>query len=134
MAKKGEDTVLLFRLRAHKSWVTGPILTGFELDQAFMSVFVTCKLEEAQIKMVENSWRQCFSHYESTRNRFSAQRHVTLKPVVQFFSNSNSVETHWLSSLPATMKDIRSKMTGKSWDTVFHIISQWDLSPFEPEF
>ena len=35
--------VLLFRSWAHKSWVTGLILTEFELDQDFMSVLVTCK-------------------------------------------------------------------------------------------
>ena len=54
------DTCLLFRSRAQKSWLTGPILTEFELEQDFMSVLVTCKSEEAQIKMDEKSWRHLF--------------------------------------------------------------------------
>ena len=41
MAKKVEDTILLFHSRVPKSWMTGPIPTEFELDQDFMSVLIT---------------------------------------------------------------------------------------------
>ena len=50
MAEKVGDTVLLFCTRVPKSGVSGPIPTEFELEQDFMSVLVTCKLEEAQSK------------------------------------------------------------------------------------
>ena len=58
--KKVGNTVLLFRSGAHKSWVTGPVLTVFKFDQDFMSVLVTYKYEETQIKNAEKSWRHCF--------------------------------------------------------------------------
>ena len=60
MVEKIWEIVLLFCSKAHKSWVTGPILTEYELDEDFMSVLVTWKLEEAQIELAEKSWKHCF--------------------------------------------------------------------------
>ena len=63
MAEKDGDTFLLFRSWVHYLWVTGPIPTEFEIDQDFMSVLVTCKCKEAQIKKGWENMATLFSHY-----------------------------------------------------------------------
>ena len=59
-----EETVLLYRSRAHKSLLSSPIPTEFKLDQDFMPVMLTCKLEEAQMKNGCEDFRHCFPHYK----------------------------------------------------------------------
>ena len=53
---------------------------------------------------------QDFSHYKSMGIFPDAQGQLTLQSVVGSGQISNSSKTLWLSSLPAKMKKIRSKM------------------------
>ena len=73
------------------------------------------------LKIAEKSWRHCFPQYNSMGIAFNAQGHVTLKPAVRFFQNSNSIE-NLLSWLPASMNKIRLKMVERVWDIIllFH--------------
>ena len=53
---------------------------------------------------------QDFSHYKSIGIFPDAQGQLTLQSIVRSGQISNSFETLWLSSLPAKMKKIRSKI------------------------
>ena len=63
---------------------------------------------QLKIKALERS--QDFSHYKSIGIFPDAQGQVTLQSMVRSGQISNSSKTLWLSSLPAKMKKIRSKM------------------------
>ena len=57
-------------------------------------------------------WSRLFSHNKSMRIFRFGQGQLTLQPLVRSASNSNSVQTLWLSSLPERMKKIRPKNEG----------------------
>ena len=61
-------------------------------------------------KMKELEWSQDFSHYKSMGTFQDAQGHLTPQSLVESGPNSNLSEILWLSSSPASMKKIRSKM------------------------
>ena len=61
-------------------------------------------------KMKELEWSQDFSHYKSMGIFQNAQGQLTPQSLVQSGPNSNLYEILWLSSLPTSMKKIRSKM------------------------
>ena len=61
-------------------------------------------------KMKELEWSQDFSHYKSMGIFQDAQGQLTRQSLVQSRPNSNLSEISWLSSLPASMKKIRTKM------------------------
>ena len=75
-----------------------------------MYVFVTCKNGEDLIKMKALECSQDFSHYKSMGIFRFGQGQLTVQPLVRSASNSNSVQTVKLSSLPERMKKIQSKM------------------------
>ena len=85
-------------------------LPKFELIQAFMHVLDTCKMKKIQLKMKALECSQDFSHYKSMGIFPDAQGQLTPQSLVRSNQISNSVETLWLSSLPAKMKKIRSKI------------------------
>ena len=82
-------------------------LQKFKHIQAFMHVLVTCKNEEDQI---ENEGARLFSHYKSMGIFPDAQGQLTLQSTVRSGQISNSSKTLCLSSLPAKMKKIGSKI------------------------
>ena len=61
-------------------------------------------------KMKELEWSQDLSHYKSMRIFQNAQGQLTPPSLVDSGPNSNLSEILWLSSLPASMKKIQSKM------------------------
>ena len=61
-------------------------------------------------KMKELECSQDFSHYKSMGIFQDAQGQLTPQSLVESGPNSNLSEILWLSSLPASMKKIRSKM------------------------
>ena len=61
-------------------------------------------------KMKEREWSQDFSHYKSMGIFQDAQGQLTPQSLVKSGPNSILSEILWLSSLPASMKKIRSKM------------------------
>ena len=60
--------------------------------------------------MKELEYSQDFSHYKSMGIFPDAQGQLTLQSFVRSGQISNSFEILWMSSLPASMKKIRSKM------------------------
>ena len=75
-----------------------------------MHVLDTCKTEEDPIKMKALECSQDFSHYKSMGIFPVAQGQLTLQSMVGSVQISNSSKPLWLSSLPAKIKKIRSKM------------------------
>ena len=72
------------------------------------SIPARMKKIKLKIKTLERS--QDFSHYKSMGIFPDAQGQVTLQSIVRSGQISKSFMTLWLSSLPAKMKRIRSKM------------------------
>ena len=74
-----------------------------------MHVLVTYKNEEDQMtKMKVLEWQQHFSHCKSLAIIPAAQGQLT--PQSQVRAGKNSSKLLWLSSIPARMKKIKSKM------------------------
>ena len=85
-------------------------LPKFELIQALMHVLVTCKNEDDRFK---NDGARVFTRFLQLKVYWDfSRRSKAANSAVLGRSNqiSNSVETLWLSSLPAEMKKIRSKI------------------------
>ena len=69
--------------------------------------------------MKELEWSQDFSHYKSIWIFQDAQGQLTPQSLVESGPNSTLSEILWLSSLPASMKKIRSKMKALEWTQHF---------------
>ena len=67
-------------------------------------------MKKIQLKMKELECLQDFPHYKSMGIFSNAQGQLTPQSMVESGRNSNSSEILWLSSLPASMKKIQSKM------------------------
>ena len=80
-------------------------MSNFELVRDIIVVLLTCKNEEDPIK--NEGARVLTRLYIFFSN---AQGQLTPKSAVECWCNSNSSKLLWLSSLPARMKKIRSKM------------------------
>ena len=93
------------RSRAANSAVHSPIWSNFELVQDFMVVLLTCKNEEDPIK---NRGARVFTTLYT--NFSDMQRQITLVLVVVSVRNLNSSKLSCMSSLPARMRLIKSKM------------------------
>ena len=74
-----------------------------------MSLLPT-RMKLIHTKMKELEWSQDFSHYNSMGIFQDAQGQLTPQAFIESGPNSNLSEILWLSSLPASMKKIRSKM------------------------
>ena len=123
------------RARADNSGVGGGIWPKFELKHAYMHVLVTCKTEDDRIKnKLECS--QDFSHYKSMGIFLYAQGQLTPQSMVRSCRISNSSEMLWMSSLPASMKNIRSKNEGARVFTIFSSLLPYGsyLLQWKPEF
>ena len=68
------------------------------------------RMKMIHTKMKELECSQDFSHYKSMGIFPDAQGQLTPQSLVESGRNSNSDEILWLSSLPAKIKKIRSKM------------------------
>ena len=93
------------RSRAANSAVHGPIWSKFKLVQDFIVVLITCKNEEDPIK---NEGAGVFTTLNI--NISDAQGQITLELVVVSGRNLNSYKLSCMSSLPARMRMIESKM------------------------
>ena len=71
---------------------------------------LSARMKKIQLIMKVLECSQYFSHYKSMGFFPDAQGQLTPQSTVRSGQISNSVETLWLSSLPATMKKIRSKI------------------------
>ena len=68
------------------------------------------RMKKIQLKMKVLECSQDFSHYKSMGILPNAKGQLTPQSTVRSAQISNSVETLWLSSIPAKMKKIRSKI------------------------
>ena len=91
--------------RAANSAVLGPIWPDFELVRDVMDVLITCRYEEDPIK---NRGRRVFTTLYV--NFSDAQGQITLESVVVSGRNLNSSKLLCMSSIPARMRMIESKM------------------------
>ena len=94
------------RPRAANTAVLGPIWPNFELVRDVMNVLVTCKYEEDLIK--NNRGARVFTTLYV--NFSDMQGQITLESVVVSGRNLNSSKLSCMSSLPARMRIIESKM------------------------
>ena len=74
-----------------------------------MSLLPT-RMKMIHTKMNELEWSQHFSHHKSMGIFQDAQGQLTSQSLVESGPNSTLSEILWLSSLPVSMKKIRSKM------------------------
>ena len=93
------------RPRAANSAVLGPIWPNFELVRDVMDVLITCKYEEDPIK---NRGARVFTTLYL--NFPDAQGQISPESVVVSGRNLNSSKLSCMSSLPARMRMIESKM------------------------
>ena len=93
------------RPRAANSTVLGPIWPNFEIVRNVMDVLITCKYEEDPIK--NEGDRVLTTLYIKSSD---AQGQITLVLVVVSGRNLNSSKLSCMSSLPARMRTIDSKM------------------------
>ena len=68
------------------------------------------RMKKIQSKMKALESYQDFSHYKSVGIFSNAQGQLTPQSVVKSCRTSNSSEILWLSSIPARMKKVRSKI------------------------
>ena len=83
------------------------------------------RMKMIHTKMKELECSQDYSHYKSMGIFPDAQGQLTLQSLVESGPNSNLSEILWLSSLPASMKKIRSKMKALACSQHFPL---WVLS------
>ena len=84
-------------------------LPKFKLMLSCMSS-LPARMKKIQLKMKVLDCSQDFSYYKSMGIFPDAQGQLTLQSTVRSSQISNSSKTVWLSSLPAKMKMIRSKI------------------------
>ena len=80
------------------------------------------RLIKSKMKALECS--QYFSHYKSMGIFPDAQGQLTPQSLVRSGRISNSSEMLWMSSLPVSMKNIRSKMKALDWTQHYTAIFQ----------
>ena len=76
---------------------------------------IPARMKMIQLKMKALECSQDFSHYKSMGIFPDAQGQLTPQSLVRSGRISNSSEMLWMSSLPASMKKIRSKMKALEW-------------------
>ena len=80
---------------------------------------IPAKMKKIKLKMKAVDCSQDFSHYKSMGIFPDAQGQLTPQSLVRSGRISNSSELLWMSSLPASMKKIRSKMKALEWTQHF---------------
>ena len=90
------------------------------------------RMKQIHWKMKVLEWPQGFSHYKSMGIFPNAQGQQTHKPFVGYCPISNPSEILWVSSLPARMKRIQSKIKALEWSQHYSLIfshAQGQLTP-----
>ena len=88
------------------------VVSGRNLNSSKLSCMssLPARMKGIESKMKKLECSQDFSHYKSMGIFPDAQGQLTPQSLVQSGPNSNLSEILWLSSLPASIKKIRSKM------------------------
>ena len=82
------------------------------------------RMKKIQLKMKALECSQDFSHYKSMGIFPDAQGQLTIQSLVRSGRISNSSKMLWMSSLPASMKKIQSKMKALEWTQHYTAIFQ----------
>ena len=85
---------------------------------------IPARMKKIQLKMKALECSQDFSHYKSMGIFPDAQGQLTPQSLVRSGRISNSSEMLLMSSLPASMKKIRSKMKALEWTQHYTAIFQ----------
>ena len=94
---------------------------------------IPARMKKIQLKMKALECSQDFSHYKSIGTFPDAQGQLTPQSLVRSCRISNSSEMLSMSSLPVSMKKIRSKMKAIEWSQHFPHYGSYPL-PWTPEF
>ena len=96
-------------------------VSGRNLNSSKLSCMssLPARMRMIESKMKELECSQDLSHYKSMGIFQDVQGQLTPQSLVESGPNSNSSEILWLSSLPASMKKIRSKMKALEWTQHF---------------
>ena len=88
------------------------VVSGRNLDSSKLSYMFSlpAKMRMIESKMKELACSQDFSHYKSMGTFPDHQGQLTLQSLVRSGGISNSSEILWMSSLPASIMKVRSKM------------------------
>ena len=101
-------------------------ISGRNLNSSKLSCmsFLTARMRMIDSKMKELECSQDFSHYKSMGIFPDAQGQLTPQSLVRSGRISNLFEILWISSLPASMKKIGSKMKALEWSQHYTAIFQ----------
>ena len=80
---------------------------------------IPARMKKIKLKMKAVDCSQDFSHYKSMGIFPDAQGQLTPQSLVRSGRILNSFKILWMSSLPASMKKIRSKMKALEWTQHF---------------
>ena len=96
-------------------------VSGRNLNTSKLSCIssLSARMKMSQSKMNELEWSQHFSHCKSMGIFLDAQGQLTPQSLVRSGPTSNSFQMLWMSSLPARIKKIRSKMKALEWSQDF---------------
>ena len=118
--------LFLHRLRARNSKMTGQIRPKFEPVRDFMPVPITCKFEEDWIPSNWDKMEKSFSPIQSQWESSMANNSVVKSPNRPKF---DFIRDFMPVFVTASLTKIQLKMTEKKrGDTIFPIISQWEIS------
>ena len=101
--------------RANNTKMSGLIQPIIKFSWDLMPFLVTSNFDDDLIKNEWASMETPFSHYKSMGNYLVAQAQLTPQSEVRSGQNSKSSKILCMSSLPASIKRIRSKATEKRW-------------------
>ena len=105
------------------------VVSGLNWNSSKISCMslLSTRMKMIHTKMKELEWSQHFSHYKSMGIFQDAQGQLTPQSLVESGPNLNLSEILWLSSLPVSMKKIRSKMKALACSQRFPIITLREL-------
>ena len=116
-------TTLYSKFSDEKGQITLELVSvsGRNLNSSKLSCMslLPARMRMIDLKMKELECSQDFSHYKSMGIFPEAQGQLTPQSLVRSRRISNSSEMLWMFSLPASMKQIRSKMKALEWTQHF---------------
>ena len=97
------------------------MVSGRNLNSSKLSCMssLPARMRMMESKMKEQECSQDYSHYKSMGIFPDAQGQLTPQSLVRSGKISNSFEMLWMSSLPESIKKIRSKMKALEWSQAF---------------
>ena len=123
--------IIFFTAQGHVTpkWL---VRSSWNLNPSNISCLSLLPVSLMKIEFIETEkkWRHYFLHYKSMGKKFRARGQITPKWIIWYGPNSNSFKLLYLSSFPANLTKIQSKVTEKSWRHQFftaqgHVNPKW---------